>query len=514
MNRNVLTCFVPVCLSMCLPAMPIDAEEPLVRWQTTVDLGRDRGQPFGSLFEARDAAGRLVAGAGFEEIYNTRFRGNRHTVQFFVRPAERAGEFQIERLPFPDMGTGVYLFELDGQVHAWTSGGGNRVKRWDAARGAWESKLEVVGGLSSGDGVMRVGRGLLVFRNSRATFDGREILKPPARGRYYNFYYALGHLCFYFTDREAAEPLTRIIACKWNAEDAGVIDVSDGVVFDAKYVGATPFAWGQYGGEALTVTNQGGVHAFDGRRWRTLLEANNQVSYQVYSFLNIFDRALLAQYPTGHLFEYRGGTELKHLDGYPPRLPGVSSRAREAQTTAIYRGEMFAGVWPWAELWRYDHDVDRWSSMGRAFTHPRLTDKQVHPYEQHTERFRLVTNHWGQRITGMVSIGDSLFLSTSSKGTGRWLEEYDFLSEAERREYGTVLKLSMPGHLSAVISWTGKPLALEFLVFADRLLIRQDGREIGRSKFVPSDAKRLRSLKTTRGQGIFGPLRGRWLPGS
>jgi hypothetical protein len=175
---------------------------------------------------------------------------------------------------------------------------------------------------------------------------------------------------------------------------------------------------------------------------------------------------------------------------------------------------MFAGVWPWAELWRYDHDVDRWSSMGRAFTHPRLTDKQVHPYEQHTERFRLVTNHWGQRITGMVSIGDSLFLSTSSKGTGRWLEEYDFLSEAERREYGTVLKLSMPGHLSAVISWTGKPLTLEFLVFADRLLIRQDGREIGRSKFVPSDAKRLRSLKTTRGQGIFGPLRGRLLPGS
>ena len=147
---------------------------------------------------------------------------------------------------------------------------------------------------------MRVGGGLLVFRNSSATFDGRVILKAPKRGRYYNFYYALGHLCFYFTDREASEPFTRIIACPWNADQPGLIDVSSGVTFAAKYVGATPFAWGQFGGEAMTVTNQGGVHAFNGRRWRTLSEANDQVNYQVYSFLNVFDRVLLAQYPDSY----------------------------------------------------------------------------------------------------------------------------------------------------------------------------------------------------------------------
>ena len=291
------------------------AEEPVVHWRTTVDLGRDRGQPFGSLFEARDAKGRLVAGAGFEEVYNTRFRSNRHTVQFFVRPAKGGDRFRIKRLPHPDMDCGVYLFELDGRVHAWTNARGNRVKRWDPKKQRWETKLDRVGGLSSGDGVMRIGRGLLVFRGSTATFDGRVILKAPPRGRYYNFYYALGHLCFYFTDRDAPKPFTRIVACRWQPESRSVIDVSRGVPLEAKYVGATPFAWGQFGGEAMTVTNQGGVHAFDGRRWRTLLEGDNRVSYQVYAFLNVFDRALLAQYPTGHLFEYRGGTKLKHLDG-------------------------------------------------------------------------------------------------------------------------------------------------------------------------------------------------------
>ena len=494
---------------LCLVTSAVWAEEPLAHWRTTVDLGRDGGQPFGSLFEARDAKGRLVAGAGFEEVYNTRFRSNRHTVQFFVRPAKGGDRFRIERLPHPDMDCGIYLFELDGRVHAWTNARGNRVKRWDPKGRRWETKLDGVGGLGSGDGVMRIGRGLLVFRGSTATFDGRVILKPPPRGRYYNFYYALGHLCFYFTDRDAPEPFTRIIACRWQPESRSVIDVSRGVAFAAKYVGATPFAWGQFGGEAMTVTNQGGVHAFDGRRWRTLLEGNDQVSYQVYSFLNVFDRALLAQYPTGHLFEYRGGDTLKHLDGYPPRLPGVSTRAREAQTTGIYRGEMFTGVWPWAELWRYDHDVDHWTSMGRAFTHPKLTDKTIHPYQEHADRFKLVSNHWGQRITGMVSIGDSLFMSTSAKGTYEWYDKYDFLTDAERREYGAVLKMTMPGHLSAVVQWTGKPLSLEFLVYADRLVVRQDGREIGASRFVLSDPRRLRNVKTTRGKGFFGPLVGK-----
>ena len=115
--------------ALCLVTSTVWAEEPLAHWRTTVDLGPDLGQPFGSLFEARDAKGRLVAGAGFEEVYNTRFRSNRHTVQFFVRPTKGGDRFRIERLPHPDMDCGIYLFELDGRVHAWTNARGNRVKR-------------------------------------------------------------------------------------------------------------------------------------------------------------------------------------------------------------------------------------------------------------------------------------------------------------------------------------------------------------------------------------------------
>ncbi|MBO49908.1 MAG: hypothetical protein CMJ69_03880 [Planctomycetaceae bacterium] len=100
-------------------------------------------------------------------------------------------------------------------------------------------------------------------------------------------------------------------------------------------------------------------------------------------------------------------------------------------------------------------------------------------------------------------------MSTSAKGTYEWYDKYEFLTDAERREYGAVLKMTMPGHLSAVVQWTGKLLSLEFLVYADRLVVRQDGREIGASRFVLSDPRRLRNVKTTRGKGIFGPLAGK-----
>ena len=42
-----------------------------------LDFGKDRGQNFGTLFEARDGKGRARFGAGFMGLYNTCFRADR-----------------------------------------------------------------------------------------------------------------------------------------------------------------------------------------------------------------------------------------------------------------------------------------------------------------------------------------------------------------------------------------------------------------------------------------------------
>jgi hypothetical protein len=149
--------------------------------------------------------------------------------------------------------------------------------------------------------------------------------------------------------------------------------------------------------------------------------------------------------------------------------------------------------------------------MGRMFSHPELTAAQTHPYEQEANRLGLVTNHWGQRITGMVPLGADLMLSTSAKGTYDWKPSYDFLTDKQRRQYGAVLKLNRPGCLAARITWTGKPLRLEFRLTAETLEIIQDGTLIGKAPYdLPPDSL-AGELKLRVGQGAYGKLQGRIL---
>ena len=168
------------------------------------------------------------------------------------------------------------------------------------------------------------------------------------------------------------------------------------------------YAFGQWRAEVLAVSNNGRVARFDGKGWTTLrVPPVPAVSYQVYAILTYYDRLLLGQYPTGEVIEY-AGKELKQLKGWPPVMPGVSPSARELQTLAIYGGDVYAGVWPWAEVWRYDRDRDKWAFTERMFHHPLPTDAVVHPYETETLRVDPVGNLWGQRVTGLCPHGAGL----------------------------------------------------------------------------------------------------------
>jgi len=72
-------------LLFALTTLAQAADKPnTTTFSVTIDFGQDVGQSFGTLFEARDKSGRIVAGAGFQDVYNTHFRNDRHTVQLFV----------------------------------------------------------------------------------------------------------------------------------------------------------------------------------------------------------------------------------------------------------------------------------------------------------------------------------------------------------------------------------------------------------------------------------------------
>lgn len=485
-------------------------QEPLVAVSVTFDPGRDLGQNFGSLFEATDARGRVVLGAGFPGAYNTRFRADRHTVQFFVRPPVGEQTVRMRRLPRPDDDCGLYPFDFDGKLYAINESTGRFFHEWDPAASGWRRATGPVAPLgSTNDGLVRVGPGIMRWVGGRVEYDGRLVLAPPPEGRYNHFYYARGRLYFYHTQRgEGGAASTRIVSCPWTPEDTDPIDAARGDALPVSPPGSVTWAWGQHGEQVLTVTNYGGVYAHDARGWRTLREPSPGVSYQVYSMVTHYDRLLLGHYPTGEVLEF-DGESLKQREGFPPRLPGVSPSARECQTLAIYRGDLFAGVWPWGEVWRHERDGDRWHSLGRLFTHPEVTDRVQHPYETEAQARGLVLNDWGQRVTGMVPVGDSLMLTTSAKGNHRWDPKYDFLSATGRLEYGAIHQWTLPGTLAVPIHWKDGATRLEFLLFRERLAVRQDGRPLMEAALDPAFSREVKPARVAWGQGVFGPLQGR-----
>lgn len=479
---------------------------------TTIDLGPDRGQNFGTVFEARDADGKLVAGAGFAGVYNTRFRHDRHTLQFFIRPRNAADDFDVQTLPRPNADRGVYMLDYNGRLYAASHFSDRMFRWWDEASGQWVDDptfgSEAHG---SGDLVMLVAGRELRGINSQVHYDGKLLLDRPGVGHYHHFYYAAGHLVFFHNNRGGDPAFSRLYACKWDPESNQPLDLDNAAVLDVTFPGETPFAIGQLNGKIVNSSNMGGVYLLDDGAWRVLVEPDDKTSYQLYSMLNWHDKLLMAHYPSGHLFEF-DGQAIRELEGWPPRMEGVSGSAREAQTTCLFGGDIHVGVWPWAELWRRDESSGDWSFLRRMFERPELTAAVNHPWEQEVRDYNqahgkeIVANNWGHRVTGLVPLGGSLYVSTSAKAPWPAKDRLDFLTDEVWEEYGRVYRLTprQGGIISAPIEWKNGPTTLTFTVTASgKMTVSQDGRLLGEATAALDG-----DWTITWSDGVFGPLGG------
>lgn len=515
--RLTLSVLVLAAVVLCACDSVSASDRRMTRLTVTVDRGRDIGQNFGSLFQARSDDGSIVVGAGFQNGYNTRYRADRHALQFYVRPAGGKRTFVTENLPRPNDLCGTYLYGRDGVVYS-TYGG---FKAWTARERTWKDATGVGSGANE---IMRVGKGVLEFGDSTVKYNGRTILGPPDEGYYQQFFYADGHLCFYHVNRRGGDyrpyeddnhGFSKLYACPWTT-DQTVVDLSKAVVLTLPVVGETTFAWGQLGRQIVTGSNIGGFYVFEAGDWRMLLEPTIHVSYQLYSTVAFHDRLLMGHYPTGHVLEF-DGKKITDLAG-PPKMDGVSGSAREAQTTVIYGGDLFVGVWPWGELWRYNPDSHTWTLVQRMFDHPHLSDQIVHPYDVENQS-NPVGNLWGQRVTSLIPNGPDLFIATSAKSPIKWDPgTFPFLAPEKWKSYGSVYRMTMPGHLSAAAQWTDSPTAFEFTILGAEIKIAQDGKQLASATLNGPLAERLNGMSHLRnitwGEGIYGPFAGTAISGT
>ncbi|NNE91554.1 MAG: hypothetical protein HKN23_07895 [Verrucomicrobiales bacterium] len=465
-----------------------------VRIEFTVDFGKhDGGKNFGTLFEVLHESGNAVFGAGFPGVWNTQSRINRRTLTIFTtRPEGDWREIKIERLPRPSPDAGVYLFDHNGELFAKTRSGktDNVLRRWDASAKSWVEE-KAVPALS-----MPVGDAIFSLQNGRILRDETEIeTQSPPGSRLSEMYFSSNHLFFRRADKTQDPPVNELVAQVWARSSIGIPLTLQS---DREFI----YAWGQLGDKTLGATNTGGVYDFDGERWRMLVEPDSKTSFQIYTAINFYDRLLLGHYPTGELWEY-DGESVQRKTGWPPVLPGVSKSAREAQTSAIYGGQMIVGVWPWAELWRYDRVADEWKFMRRMFQRPPLTDAVTHPWEAEVQAANPdgVRNSWGHRITSLVPLGGSLFLSTSAKSAAAFdSDTFPFLTPEVREEYGAVYQITLPGQLSVQTKWKPEPVRFVFEISNERLTVKQDGEILGQAEIgeIP------RGARVEWGRGVFG----------
>lgn len=466
-----------------------------------LDLGRDHGQPFGTLWEAVDAQGRPMAGAGFLNAYNTQDRSDRRMLHVYVR-TQGEEKLTLERLPRPSGDAGTYLFGFDGRLFAKGRGAtDNQLRVWLPDQGRWEVDENTV------PFSIQVAGKVMAATARQIRYDGWPILElAPGQGVIGEWYYAAGRLVVRRQQLDSEPVLNELIAFDWTPGQRESLSWEGGCRFALSAPREFIYAFGVQDDDLVAASNLGGVQALKGRSWRTLRAPDGR-SFQIYSTLNTAGRLLLGQYPTGELFEYAGG-ELRHLPGWPPVMPGVSRNAREAQTLAIYGGDIYVGVWPWGEIWRQSRVEAQWRWMGRAFTHPEPTDRTTHPYEDETKALDAVLNRWGQRVTSLVPLGDSLYVATSAKASNPYEEKFTFLAGDKHFEYGAVYRHRQPGCLAVPIKWKDGPTRFAFQITARRIEIWQDGARLGATEWDEQHPSLLDGLEVRAGAGVFGPFRG------
>lgn len=479
-------------------------DAPVWKMRVAVDFGADRGQNFGSLFEALDREGRVVAGAGFLGAYNSYYRADRHVLHGFVKPPKGNDTVGKALFPRPSEANQHYLYDAAGMVY-----GSDRTsapaKFWDAAAGVWK-KAE-----SGHNTVFYVGAKRLETTAGRITVDGKDAFSfDSATGSAGSFYYAAGTLFFHVAEANSPERKTSLHACPWNVEKEAAPALEKSVVLPLAAPGEFPYSYGQLKDDVIVGSNNGGVYRFRGGAWSTLRPADPKTSFQLYTMLNYRDRLLMGHYPSGELFEVVGDG-VRQIAGWPPRPEGASPRAREAQTLTLYRGDLFAGVWPWGEVWRLREGDGVWEFTGRLFGHPEMKPEVTAPYEvEMTALGEKINNLWGQRVTALTPFREGLLAATSNKNGAAYGERLAFLGGGLDDEYGAVHRLYLPGHLSAPAAWTGGKTVFELVATPGSLTLSQDGRVLGVTALPPGSMEGFTIDRVRWAEGVYGPLRGEW----
>lgn len=470
-------------------------DNPSVSISLNFQPGPDRGQGVGTLFELTFGEKGVILGAGFDDAHSTYMRdNNRRLVFYYKSPAPEATVTPLGK-PFGSDNNAARL-QVDGDTLVAVGNYGRRAPYltpdsnggWKPIDAEWSTQADTYGG------VQFVNNGRLIFENERITYNGEAIYTSTlGAGRYY---YVNGQMVICHVKPDM------LYVAQWKPGETIALEKAKSFPI----VGSV-FTLGNYDGEILITTNVGEFYSYrDGQL--TTHRVTDGKSWQGYSMIRFYDKVLIGQYPTGSLFQY----DKEGLKPFEPAIPvpeGVSANAREAQTLAIYGGYLYVGVWPWGELWRFDHEAGTWTFVTRVFTQPELSIEDQEPYARAMKDKPPAYNAWGQRIVSLSNFDDSMYIATMNKGGTPWIPEVQaVIPESAVAEYGVVHKLTAPGQVAAPFTWKEKT-ELTFTMAEGKMLISQDGVGIGNAEISSTpNLSTFNQDNLALANGVYGPCTG------
>lgn len=495
--RLLALCFLLAGLFSCSSSNgsgPADTFDIIVE----VELAEDQGQGLGTIFEARDARNRLLFGAGFQDSYSTYVRDNNRMLSFFYN--NQNPKIQIGPLgkPLGPESTNTRLIVDDG-VFAFGFESYDYPVRISDMQRVGSDLRSMPTGIFSFLGLQYIGNKRLLMideeMESILTLDGQVIYSS---ADFFRFYYSNGIVILFYSNPN------RIFIGPWDFSKDPFLDRS---ILTEYTIDGVPFAFGAYKDELIIPTNIGSLYSYQNNELNVIRESDGVSSWQIYSIINVSDKLLLGHYPTGSLYVY-DSNGLRELAPPIPVPENANFAEREAQTLTLFGGQLYVGLWPWGELWRFDLDELQWYFVAHLFQIPEMSPNIVSPYQMEMQDTGDVYNYWGQRLVSMVPYGDALYISTMNKYGGPYNpDSHSFLTTESLNQYGQVYRISGPLQITAPISWRQKT-TFRFRIASGKLEMYQDGLLLAQteSSALPDIAGKVNRI--ILGEGVYGTFQG------
>jgi len=501
-----------VLCATCTPR-PLDKRDAEVSVEATISFGEDYGQNYGTVYELHDRNGQVIAGAGFTGSYGTNIRGERLMLHVFFRSPSSAKSMKIEKMPaVPSDASGFHVFTRQGKLYAFDRAGfgttGEKLWEWNERSRVWQAR-----DWNAPYSTLVAGRWLSV-QPEAIFYDGKEILRPERMSQFGVAYFAKGKL---FTEQIPLDPRLPRSVVIFDTPTLKNPFISSKVSFILAEPGEFIYAFGQTESAVCFMSNYGRFVQYSDGRFTEILATNR--SEQYYCTLDYGKMLLVGSYPFGTIDAFVGNpVALKWR--WASSGQAASQYGREAQSLAIYGGDVYAGLWPWGEVCSAQLDAAGFSLVAALFTEQNdvnqkalppalLEDSWLHPYEKRALEAGAEYNVAGQRISSMCVYNNMIVFATSSKEARPVKSSLRFLPEELRNEYGAIYSLVVPGALSVAIPWTENPVQLGISLSGNRLTVLSDGCVLGTTSFEEALRVEWSGVTATFGQGIFGtsPLR-------